>query len=47
MSEKRKEDYEFAFIEVAHFSDQDVITTSAGNYTPTPGDGMNDNSWDT
>ena len=47
MSVKRKNDYEFAFIEVTFFSDQDVITTSSADYTPTPGDGMNDDRWDT
>lgn len=48
MSEKRKNDYEFASIEVTLFGDQDVITTSSTpSYTPTPGDGMNDDAWDT
>lgn len=41
MSEKRKNDYEFAFIEVTFFSAQDVIATS------TPSGGFNDDSWDT
>lgn len=47
MSEKRKKDYEFAFIEVTLFGDKDVITTSSPVYTPTPGGGMDDGTWDT
>ena len=47
MSKKRKLDYELAFVEVTNFDDQDVITTSTPTYELSPGDGLNDNMWDT
>ena len=46
MSKQRKKDYECAAVKILHFNEDDVITTST-QYQPTPGDGMNDNMWDT